>query len=306
MSRAAAHIGRALATLWLAVTAAFLLTRVSGDPAVRIAGELATDNILDGIRHQLGTDRPLIVQYFDYLWHLIRFDLGKSLTYHTDNLELIGSRLPASLALAVGAMAVAIVVGVPLGVISAARVGSLIDRVVSVISLIGQSVPLFWVGLMAIMFLAVRWGMLPAGGNESLTAYILPTLTLATIPLAQITRLTRSSMGEALSGGFISAGLARGLSRTRMIWNHALRHTALPVLTVIALQAGMLLSGSVTVEVVYSWPGMGRLIASAVELRDFTLVQGLVVVAALVFVVANLAVDLLYPVIDPRLRRSRS
>jgi peptide/nickel transport system permease protein len=297
---------RAIVTLWIAVTIAFVLARAVGDPAAQLAGDASSPKLLAQIRSQLGLDRSLLSQYTSFLGHLVRGDLGTSFSYRMPNTTLIWSRLPASLSLAAGAMLVAILVGVPLGVLAAAREGRIADRIVSFGAVVGQSVPLYWVGLMGIVVVSVGWGLLPAGGNVGWKSYIMPVLTVSTVPLAFIARLTRASMSDAMQGDFFVAGLARGLSRPRMIWQHSLRHTLLPVLTVIGLQTGLLLSGSVTAEIVFSWPGMGRLITDGVQRRDFPLVQAIVVVGALVFVVVNLAVDLLYPIVDPRLRRSHT
>ncbi|MTD12366.1 ABC transporter permease subunit [Nakamurella sp. YIM 132087] len=306
MSSVLRALAKAVITLWIAVTIAFFLARIAGDPAARLAGEFATPATLQRIREQLGLADSLLAQYVRFLGELVRGDLGDSFSYHVSNVSLIASRLPASLTLAISAMVIAVVIGVPLGVLAAAREGSVVDRVVSVLSLVGQSVPTYWIGLMGITVFAVTWGLLPAGGNASFSAYILPAVAVAFVPLAAITRLTRSSMIEALQQDFFSAGLARGLSRPRLIWRHALRHTALPVLTVIGLQTGLLLSGTVTAEVVFSWPGLGRLVTDAVQQNDFPLVQAVVIVGALVFVVVNLLVDLSYPALDPRLRRGKA
>lgn len=297
---------KAVITLWLAVTIAFFLARIAGDPAAQLAGEFATPETLQRIRAELGLDRSLGAQYVSFLGDLVRGDLGESFSYHVSNMGLIASRLSASLTLAVAAMVIAVVIGVPLGVIAATREGSITDRVVSVLSLVGQSVPTYWVGLMGITLFAVTWGLLPAGGDGSVSAYVLPAAAVAFVPMAAITRLTRSSMIEAIQQDFFAAGLARGLSRRRLVWRHALRHTALPVLTVIGLQTGLLLSGTVTAEVVFSWPGLGRLVTDAVQQSDFPLVQAVVIVGALVFVIVNLLVDLSYPILDPRLRRGKT
>lgn len=302
-------IGRAasgLATLLLAITIAFFVARGTGSPAEQILGDSATKQQIADLEHHLGLDRPLLVQYFDYLGHLFTADLGNSLRYHSSNLDLIASRMPASLTLALFAMMIAIAVGIPLGILAARNEGGLIDRLASGGALLGQSMPLFWLGLMLILIFSVELGWLPAGQFNSPSAVILPAITLSTLPMAQIARLTRSSMGEVLGEGFISAAEARGIARWRITLIHAFRSASLPVVTIVGLQAGMLLSGAVTVEYVFGWPGLGTLALQSVQARDFTLVQGIVVVGAVIFVVINLAVDLLYGLVDPRIREGAS
>jgi peptide/nickel transport system permease protein len=291
-----------LVTLVLAITVAFFLARGTGSPAREMLGDGATAEQIADLEAHLGLDRPVVVQYFDYLAHLFTFDLGNSLRYHSSNFELMASRMPASLTLAVVAMIIAVVIGIPLGIQAARHEGGLIDRITSGTALLGQSMPLFWLGLMLVLIFSVQLGWLPAGQFDRPESVILPAVTLSTLPMAQIARLTRSSMGEVLGEGFITAAEARGISRWRITLIHAFRSASLPVVTIVGLQAGMLLSGAVTVEYVFGWPGLGTLALQAVQARDFTLVQGIVVVGATVFVVINLAVDLLYGLVDPRIR----
>jgi peptide/nickel transport system permease protein len=295
-----------LVTLLLAITIAFFLARGTGSPAKQILGDGATADQIADLESHLGLDRPLVVQYFDYLVHLFTFDLGDSLRYHSSNFELIAARMPASLTLAVVAMIIAVVIGIPLGILAARHEGGLIDRISSGTALLGQSMPLFWLGLMLVLIFSVQLGWLPAGQFNTPQSVILPAATLSTLPMAQIARLTRSSMGEVLGEGFITAAEARGIARWRITLIHAFRSASLPVVTIVGLQAGMLLSGAVTVEYVFGWPGLGTLALQAVQARDFTLVQGIVVVGATVFVVINLAVDLLYGMVDPRIREGAS
>lgn len=296
------RIGSGLVTLLLAITIAFFLSRGTGSPAKQILGDGATVQQIAELEAHLGLDRPLLVQYIDYIGHLIVLDFGDSLRYHTSNLELILGRMPASLTLAVVAMVIAVVVGIPLGILAARNEGGLIDRIASGIALLGQSMPLFWLGLMLVLIFAVELGWLPAGQYTSPVSVVLPAITLSTLPMAQIARLTRSSMGEVLGEGFISAAEARGIARWRITLIHAFRAASLPVVTIIGLQAGALLSGAVTVEYVFGWPGLGTLALHAVQARDFTLVQSIVVVGAVLFVVINLLVDLVYGLVDPRIR----
>jgi peptide/nickel transport system permease protein len=291
-----------LVTLLLAISIAFFLARGTGSPAKQILGDSATPSQIADLESHLGLDRPLLVQFFDYIGHLFAFDLGDSLRYHQSNFDLIVSRMPASVTLAVTAMIIAIVVGVPLGMLAANHEGGVVDRIASASALLGQSLPLFWLGLMLVLVFSVRLGWLPAGQANSTSSVILPAVTLATLPMAQIARLTRSSMGEVLSEGFVTAARARGIAPWRIVFVHAFRSASLPVVTIISLQMGMLLSGAVTVEYVFGWPGLGTLAVQAVQARDFTLVQSLVVIGATIFVVINLLVDIVYGLVDPRIR----
>lgn len=297
-----ARLGGALITLWLAVTVAFFLARLSGDPARRIAGDFATPEQLDALRGQLGLNDPLFVQYFRYLGDLVTLNFGNSLAYGVSNIDLILARLPYSLSLGGLAILIAVMIGIPLGMLTAVHEGKWIDRVGSTVALIGQSAPLFWIGMMAILIFAQILHWFPAGQANSLASYVLPAATLALLPLAQIARLTRSSMSEVLSSPFIDALRARGLSPGRVQFVHALRNASLPVITIIGLQAGLLLSAAVTIEAVFSWPGLGTLAVNAASSRDFSLVQAIVVIGALAFVIINLVIDLLYTVLDPRTR----
>lgn len=291
-----------VATLLIAVSAAFFLARLTGDPVREILGDVASEEQVAVLSARLGLDRPILVQYLSFLGDLVTGDLGTSLRYGVGNLDLILGWMPASVELAVAAMVIAVLVGVPLGVWAALREGRLADRIASVVALTGQSIPLFWLGLMLILLFAVTLGWLPAGQAGGFDSLILPAVTLSTLPMAQIARLTRSSMSEVLGEPFMSAIQARGVARWRAVGVHALRNAALPVITIIGLQTGTLLSGAITVEFVFAWPGLGTLATQAVQMRDFSLIQALVIFGAVVFVVVNFIVDLLYGILDPRIR----
>jgi len=304
--RLAAILGRAAATLLLAVTIAFLLTRISGDPARAMLGDNATADQLSTMHAQLGLDRPLVAQYLSFIGDLARGDLGTSLRYGEANLDLIVDRSTYSVQLASVAIVIAVLLGVPLGVIAALREGGLVDRVASAAALLGQSIPLFWLGQMLVLLFAVNWGLLPAGQATGVSSLVLPAITLAMLPLAHIARLTRSGMSEVMRSAFVMAARARGLPSWRIVLVHALRSAALPVVTVVGLQLGVLISSAVAVELVFAWPGLGSLATEAVERRDFPLVQAVVVAGAAALVLINLTVDILYTVIDPRVRDGRS
>jgi peptide/nickel transport system permease protein len=289
-------------TLLLAVTLAFLLVRLAGDPVIHMLGDVAPPEQIEAKRQELGLDRPLIVQYLSYMGSLLTGDLGESLRYQQPNGRLIASRLAASLQLAGVAILLAVVIGVPIGVFAALREGTVVDRIMMFFALIGQSLPLFWLGMMLIFLFAVELGWLPAGQSGSWRHVILPAVALSAYPMARIARLTRSSAIDVMEEDYVTAARARGLSYWRVATVHVLRNAALPVVTVIGLHLGQMLSGVVTLEVVFSWPGLGALAVDALRFRDFFLVQAIVVVGASLFVTINLTVDLLYGVIDPRIR----
>ena len=292
----------AAVTLALALTFAFLLGRASGDPIVSILGPFATQEQIEQLRAEIGLDRPLARQYLSYMLDTARGDLGESLQYARPNIELVQSRIGNSVTLLLAAMFIAILVGVPLGVVAGLREGTGWDRLASGVALVGQSIPIFWLGLILVLLFAVRWQILPAGQDGGVSHVILPALTLSLYPTAHISRLTRSAVAEVMHEPYIVAARARGISSTRIVWKHAMRNAAPPILTVTALQAGALLSGAVAVEYVFSWPGLGLLALDAVNFHDYTLVQAIVIVGAVSFVLITLTVDLLYGVIDPRIR----
>jgi peptide/nickel transport system permease protein len=292
----------ALATLFIAASLAFFLSRLAGDPVRNMLGDLATADQVAEMRAELGYDRPLVTQWLDFLGDLVRGDLGESLRYGQSNLEVIGGRIGASVQLALAAILIAVVVGVPVGLIAARREGSWIDRTLMAGSLLGQSVPAFWLAMISVLVFAVEFGWFPAGGSGTWRHLVLPACTLATLPLARIARLSRSSAIDVLQEPFIVAAQARGVPDRRVLFGHVIRNISLPVLTIIGLQAGGLLSGAVTIEVVFGWPGMGQLAVQAVQFRDFPLVQSIVLVGAAVFVGINLLVDVLSGLADPRVR----
>jgi peptide/nickel transport system permease protein len=294
----------AVITLLLAITIAFFLARLSGDPVRNILGPFPTDEQVAAKRAQLGLDKPLPNQYVDYLGDLVRLDFGESLQYSRSNWEVISSRIWASVQLAAAALIIGNVIGLPLGVIAALKENTIWDRLSVSLSVIGQSMPLYWIGLIFILVFAVNLGWFPAGQSGSWEHLVLPAISLSFFPMARIARITRSSLTDVLDEGYIMSARARGLKEPTVIGTHALRNAALPVITIIGLQAGTLLSAAVTVEFVFGWPGLGTLAVQAVSFRDFTLVQALVAFGATTFVAINLAVDLLYGVVDPRIREA--
>ena len=295
-------VGTSAITFVIAVSLAVVLSNVGGDPVANLLGPLAPKEQVEAERKALGLDRPLPVQVLSTLGNVARGDLGTSLRYEQPCWSIIKSRFPESLKLMVCALLLGILVGVPLGVIAALRENSIVDRVAMTVALIGQSLPLYWLAMMAVLLFSLKLGWLPAGRSDGWSHVVLPAVVLSTLPMGRIARLTRASMSQVLDEDYILAARARGLSTFRTVGIHALRNAALPVVTIIGLQAGGLISGAVTVEVVFAWPGLGSLAVDAVSFRDFKLVQAIVIFGAFVFVTINLFVDLLYGVLDPRIR----
>ena len=301
----APRLAGALVTIFLTVTVVFLLGAVIGDPVLLILGDGATPEAVAAMQAELGLDRPLSEQYFSFLANLATGDLGDSIRYGESNLGLIMSRLPFTVTLALAALIISMAVGIPLGILAAWKENSIWDRASVALSVFFQSIPSFWLGLMLILVLAVSLGWAPAGGTGSWMHLLLPAVTLAAYPTARFARLMRSSMAEVLEEDYVAAARARGIRERSILIRHALRNAALPTVTMIGLMAAAMLSGAVTVEFVFGWPGLGLLALNAVTARDIPLVQATVVFGVLAFVVINLVVDALYGVIDPRIRSSR-
>jgi peptide/nickel transport system permease protein len=275
---------------------------VPGDPVDVMLGETAQAADKALLRAELGLDRPLAAQYGAYLAGLARGDLGRSFTYRKPVREVIASRLPATLQLAGCALAVALAVAFPLGVLAAVRKDTLFDRGSLVASLLGVSMPNFWLGPLLILLFSVHLRWLPVSGREGWASVILPALTLGTGLAAILSRMLRSSLVEVLRADYLAAARARGVSEAKVIWVHALRNACLPVITLLGLQLGSLLSGAVITEAVFAWPGIGTLLLQALQGRDYPLAQGCVLVISLGYVGANLLADLLYRLADPRVR----
>lgn len=288
-------------TLFLAATLSFFVSRLAGDPTIQMLGLSASPDQVSELRKQLGFDQPIVSQYATFLRALVNLDLGNSLFAGESNLSLIQSRIWASVQLTSLAVSLGVLLGIPMGVYAAAREGKTIDRVISVFAIVGQSIPVFWLGLMLVLFFSVKLQWLPAGLSGGWKNLVLPSITLATIPLARVARLTRAAMTNTLDDLYVVAARARGISRKRILFVHALKNASLPVVTLIGLQIGTLLSGAITVETVFAWPGLGTLATQAVRSRDLTLVQAMVVVGAAAFIGINLVVDLLYGFLDPRI-----
>jgi len=293
----------ALVVILGAATCSFLLLHaIPGDPAEALAGPQATQEDIQHLRVSLGLNRPVIVQYGIYIRNLIRGDLGRSYRTNRPVSEEIASRWPATFSLSLTSLFVAVSVGIPLGVVAAVRRRTWLDTSSMVGSLVGVSMPSFWLALILIIIFSVKLKLLPFVGRDSPASYILPSLTLGLGVAANIARLTRASMLDVLGQDYIRTSQAKGLTALRVLYVHALRNASIPIVTIVGLQMGTLLGGQVVTETVFSWPGVGRLIVDALLTRDLLLVQGGVLVLALTFAVINLLTDLAYGVLDPRIR----
>lgn len=275
---------------------------LSGDPTMLMASESWNQEQVTTFRHQMGFDRPWIVQYGDFLGKAVRGDFGVSLRQQQPTTRLIADRLPATLLLAGASMTIALCVGVPLGVGAAMRRGSIWDNVLMLGGLLGQSLPVFWLGLLVIMVFAVGLGWFPVAGTGGPQHVVLPAVTLGLFSTAYIARMTRSSMLEVLGRDYVRTARAKGLAPTTVTVGHALRNALIPLLTVVGLQFGALLGGAVITETIFAWPGIGRLTIQAIQAKDLPLVQACVLFLAVLFVAANLVVDILYAYLDPRIR----
>lgn len=303
----AAYLARRLIfsvfVLWGAVTIIFLVLRlVPGDPALLILGSDATPDQIVALRTQLGLDRPLLVQYGSYLADVARLDFGQSFRLSADAMTLVLERLPATAELAVVALSLSLLVGIPLGVVAALRVDTAADRIISVFSLVSQSMPSFWLGIVFILVLSRWMQVLPSAGTGSVAHMVLPAVTLALPFLAILVRLTRSGLLEVIHEGYVQTARSKGLTERVVIFPHAIRNALIPIVTVVGVQFGQLLGGTVIVETVFSWPGVGRLLIDSISHRDYAVVQASVLLIAAGFVVINLAVDVLYGYLDPRVR----
>jgi peptide/nickel transport system permease protein len=282
----------------------FFLLRLTGDPTLLIVGPEANPEEIARVRTAMGFDRPLPEQFLSYVGHVAGGDFGRSLRYNQSAFSLVLERILPTVELAAAALLIASVIAIPLGVIAAIKRGTVIDRIAILASLLGQTMPVYWLGLLLIFAFAVGLRVLPPGGNSEPASLILPAVTLAAFLAAQITRLMRSAMLETLGQEYLRTARSKGLTEAAVIRRHALRNAAPPVLTIIALQLGQLIGGAVVTETVFAWPGLGQLLLQAILGRDFPLVQAAVFVVAVSVVAMNLLVDLIYPYVDPRMRVS--
>jgi peptide/nickel transport system permease protein len=282
-----------------------LIHFIPGDPAQAMLGEGASPADIAQLRERLGLDQPLPVQYASFLRGLLRGDLGVSLRNDQPVTRQILERMPATAELAFASMAVAVLIALPLGIVAAVWRGTSADFTAMTLSLIGISVPNFWLGpLLAIVF-AVELGWLPVGGRGTLAHLVLPSVTLGAALAAMLARMTRASLLEELREPYVLAARAKGVSRARAVLHHALRNSLIPIVTILGLQFGVVLTGAVITETIFAWPGIGRLLIQSISFRDYPLVQGCVLLIAVTYVGVNLITDLTYGFLDPRIRVDR-
>lgn len=287
------------------VTVAFGITNlVPADPARLLAGRQASEETVAGIRAQLGLDKPLYVQYGRYVAALARGDLGRSYQQRTDVRTLLLSRLPATLQLTAGGIFLELLFGLPLGIVAALYAGRALDKGVMAFAFVGVSAPQFALGLILLYVFAYRFALLPLGGYGTPQHLILPALTLAVTGAGWYARVVRSSMLETLQADYIRTGTAKGLARRRVVLKHALRNAVLPIVAMIGLDIGLLMGGAVVVESVFAWPGVGQLAWQAIQVLDLPVIMGTVLLSAVFIVLGNLLADLVYPLVDPRIRYS--
>ena len=295
----------AVLTFWAVSTIVWGLLYLTGDPvAILLAGTPAGQTDVEQLRHALGFDQPLPIQYLHFLNAAVQGDLGNSLRSGEPALLLVSRRVGFTVQLALLALTLALVISIPVGIVSAMFRGSLTDRTLMLLSMVGQSMPIFWVGLLMIAVFAVELRWFPAGGAGGIRYLILPAATLALYPMARIARLVRSSLVDVLNQDYILAARARGLRETLVVGKHALKNAALPVVTIVGLQFGYMLGGAVITETIFGWPGIGLFTVTAIHERDFPVVQAAVVLASGMFIALNFLVDLLYGWLDPRIRFS--
>ncbi len=293
----------ALPTLFGVVLLVFLMVRLApGDPAVLLAGEYAPPEVVEAIRERYGLDRPLPEQFLIYLGNLLRGDLGESARSRRPVAVELATYFPNTLELATAAILVALLTGVPLGILAALRPGSGLDLGVMTLALLGVSMPVFWFGLLAILIFSVQLGWFPVAGKGSLAHLVLPAVTLGVNATALLARMTRGALLEVLGQDYIRTARAKGLPERAVVYKHALRNALIPVVTVAGLEFGTLLAGAVVTETIFAWPGLGQLLVGSILARDYPVVQGAVLLVAALFVLINLLVDLVYAWIDPRVR----
>jgi peptide/nickel transport system permease protein len=297
------RIGQGLFTVLLVVSVVFILIRLApGDPAFALAGQTATTEQLEQIRSQFGLDQPLPLQYLVFLQNLLRGDLGTSFSFGENALSVVLRALPYTLLLAVAAILLTALIAIPLGILTARKANTALDTSVNVVTIAGQSMPDFWLGIMLIVLFAVTIPIFPTSGFDSWSAIFLPATTVAILQIAVISRLVKREMLRNLVAPFVAVARSRGLSESALTWRYAFGNAAIPVVTALGTRFAAMLNGVVIVEVVYSWPGVGSLVVRALETRDYPLIQATVLVTATLAVGVQLLVDLLYPLLDPRVR----
>ena len=298
----ATRAARALVALWLVSTVVFVVMRLSGDPTPLLLPPDAPQSEIFRLRKELGLDRSLPVQYAVFLGNLVRGDFGQSIRFKTPAIAVVTERLPATLELGLTSFGLAILIAIPIGLLSAVYRNTMLDHAAMGLALVGQSAPTFFLGILFILLISVNAGLLPTSGRGDWRNLVLPAVTLGLFGMASVARITRSSMLEVLRADYIRTARAKGLAETLVIAKHTLKNAAIPIVTITGLQFGSLLAGAVVTETVFAWPGIGRLAIQSIYNRDYPVVQCVVLLSATLFVVVNLAIDALYGLLDPRIR----
>jgi ABC-type dipeptide/oligopeptide/nickel transport system permease component len=299
----ALRLALALPALWLVLTLVFLLIHiVPGDPVQQMLGEGARAEDLQQLRHALGLDQPLHVQYGKYLSGLARGDWGQSFRFQLPVLQVVRQRYPATLELAFVSLLVCVAIGIPAGVLAAHRRGRAADRAIGVFTLFGLSVPNFALGPVLVLIFSIQLGLFPVSGRGSLLHLVLPAVTLGAALAAILTRMVRTAMMEELSSDYVRMARAKGLPESAVLFRHAFRNALIPIVTILGLQFGTLLAGTIVTESIFAWPGVGRLAVQAIQARDYPLLQGCILFIALSYIVVNLLTDVVYALVDPRVR----
>lgn len=280
----------------------FALTRLSGDIAISIAGQNATQQDIETIRRNYGFDRPLPVQFLDWAGRAARGDLGKSYIFQVQVAELVEERLPVTLILGLTGLSIALLVGLPLGIVAAMREGTAVDRAIGVVALFGQAMPSFWLGLVLIITFGLKLQWLPISGLDTWDGYVMPGAVLAFSAIPALMRLTRAGMIDALASDYIRTARAKGLSRASIVLKHALRNAAMPVVSIAAVQLGFMLGGSIVIESIFGLHGVGHLAWESISKNDFPVVQAIVLILAIIYIGLTLLADLANAALDPRLR----
>jgi len=293
---------RALVALWLVSTVVFVVMRLSGDPVPLLLPPDAPTSEIFRVRHELGLDRPLIVQYAVFLGNVAHGDFGRSIHFHQPAMAVAFGYLPATFELGVAAFLIAVIFALPIGILSAVRRDSGLDRAAMGVALFGQSAPTFFLGVLFILVFSLRLNLFPTSGRGGWAHLVLPAATLGAFAMASIARITRSAMLEVLRTDFVRTARAKGAREAAVVLKHTLKNAALPIITITGLQLGTLLGGAVVTETVFAWPGMGRLAIQSIYNRDYPVVQSAVFIAAVLFIAINLTLDVMYGVLDPRVR----
>jgi len=296
--------GRALIALWLVSTVVFVVMRLSGDPTPLLLPPDAPQSEIFRLRKELGLDRSLPVQYAVFLGNLVRGDFGQSIRFKGAALAIVTERLPATLELGLTSFGLAILLAIPIGLLSAVYRNTLLDHAAMGLALVGQSAPTFFIGILFILVISVNAGLVPTSGRGDWRHLVLPAATLGLFGMAPIARITRSAILEVLRADYIRTVRAKGLAETLVIAKHTLKNAAIPIVTITGLNFGGLLAGAFVTETVFAWPGIGRLAIQSIYARDYPVVQCVVLLSAMLFVVVNLAIDALYGLLDPRIRVS--